>query len=348
MNRRLLLTLLIWLVVLALLAWVLNTVPLRDAAAVLGRLRLWQIAVIGVMNVGVVLLFSARWWLILRAQGYRIPYVALSGYRLAAFGVSYFTPGSQFGGEPLQVMFAHRRHHISIPTASASVAVEKLVELSANFSVLAMGVALTVVQSPAFDQTPGAAALGLAVGLLSLPVAALLALGLGYRPASWLLSILPAGVRQSQRAHRMLDGIIAAEAEAAGLLRAHPTTLAASSIASLLSLFAMMGETWLAVRFLGVEPGLIDLVAITTAARIGILAPSPGGLGTLEASQVWMFEALGFDPALGLSLALIVRVRDVLFGAAGLVWGSVMLGHRLSPRDLAPEADTPAPDAPPT
>ncbi len=82
------------------------------------------------------------------------------------------------------------------------------------------------------------------------------------------------------------------------------------------------------LRFLGLGLTLIQLVVILTAARIAFLLPLPGGIGTLEASQVLAFQALGFDPALGLSFSLAVRARDVLFGGIGLWWGGVLIGNR--------------------
>jgi uncharacterized membrane protein YbhN (UPF0104 family) len=64
------------------------------------------------------------------------------------------------------------------------------------------------------------------------------------------------------------------------------------------------------------------LVALTVA-RLAILFPLPGGLGVLEASQVFAMSTLGLEPAIGLSAALLIRLRDVLLGGAGLWWGGV-------------------------
>ena len=49
----------------------------------------------------VILAMTARWWIILRADNPGIPFWPLIRYRLAVFGLSYFTPGPQVGGEPL-------------------------------------------------------------------------------------------------------------------------------------------------------------------------------------------------------------------------------------------------------
>jgi len=58
------------------------------------------------------------------------------------------------------------------------------------------------------------------------------------------------------------------------------------------------------------------------------LMPMPGGLGALEASQALALGALGFGPAAGLSLALLIRARDLSFGALGLLLAGSLTGAR--------------------
>jgi glycosyltransferase 2 family protein len=326
-RRFRLLTLLIWIGALVLVAWVLRTVPLGEALAVIGRLRLWQIAVLLIGNGLLIVLFAVRWWVLLRGMGWRIPAGPLTIYRLAAFSISYFTPGSHFGGEPLQVYLLHKRHRVPTATAAASVALEKLIELVVNFSFLAVGIAATL-QSPIFagnaSADTGARVLGVSLALLALPLGFLAAVWMGHHPVSWLLSILPQRIGQSPRMVKLRNSITATEADAARLCREHPAAIIEALIASLLSWAALIGEMWLAVYFLGTTLTLMQIVAIMTAARLAILMPSPAAIGTLEAGQVWVFGVLGLDPALGLSLSLIVRARDVLFSVVGLWWGSVM------------------------
>ncbi len=97
---------------------------------------------------------------------------------------------------------------------------------------------------------------------------------------------------------------------------------------SLLSWGLLLSELWLAVRFLGPSLTWLQLIAILTAARVAFLLPLPGGLGTLEASQVLAFQAIGLDPAMGLSLSLVIRARDALFGGVGLWWSSLLVSSR--------------------
>ena len=85
----------------ALLWWAVRDIPIPEILATL--LRLSPIALLGLalVNVLILLLFTGRWWIVMRALGYRLPFLSLTVYRLAGFGISYFTPGPQVGGEPL-------------------------------------------------------------------------------------------------------------------------------------------------------------------------------------------------------------------------------------------------------
>ena len=140
MRRRRLVSIALWLVALALLLWVLRTVPLTAVFLSLQQLQLWQIGVLVLLNGLVLALLTGRWWLILWGLGYKLPFGLTMGHRLAAFGVSYFTPGPQFGGEPVQVLLVEKGHGVSRITAVSSVTLDKTLELLVKFSFLALGV----------------------------------------------------------------------------------------------------------------------------------------------------------------------------------------------------------------
>jgi uncharacterized membrane protein YbhN (UPF0104 family) len=87
---------------------------------------------------------------------------------------------------------------------------------------------------------------------------------------------------------------------------------------SILSWIAIIGEYWLALHFLGQSVTLAQTISALVAARFAMLLPMPGGLGTLEASQVLALGALGLNPAAGISLSLLIRIRDLSLSGLGL------------------------------
>jgi uncharacterized membrane protein YbhN (UPF0104 family) len=298
------------------------------AAAVWAQLRtltITDLMILALANVIVLATFSARWWILLRAQGYSVPYHKLMGYRLAAFAVSYFTPGPQIGGEPLQGYAVTSRHAVPAPASAAAVLLDKAFEMIAGFIFL-LGGLLFVVQPGLLPANVRGPLLGSGAGLLLLPAALIAALAAGRRPVSggWdAWATLWARLRGRRLATtytlgRAYQSVRAAEAQSSVLCRSHPLWWAAAIVATLLSWLAIMAEFWLMARILGLGLDFGQAMMALVAMRWAVLLPLPAGLGALEASLVLAAGALGIDPAAGLSMALLIRSRDLLLGLAGL------------------------------
>ena len=321
----------------ALLWLTLRSVPLAAVWAQLAQLRPEQLVLLLAANLLVLATFSVRWWLLLYAQGYTLPYHKLMEYRLAAFSVSYFTPGPHFGGEPLQIAPLTRRHAVPMPVALAALVLDKLFELIFNFTfvilggllVLEMGVGLA---GPAQPWTFAAFTL-----LLALPVAILAALAVGRHPLSaplaGALRLWQAITGRPQQgrpdsthsaAGHFVVNLRESEQLGSQLFRQRPALLAAAVAVSLASWAAMVAEFWLMTYVLGIELTLADAVVALLAARAASLLPLPAAVGALEASQALAMVSLGLPAAYGVSLALLIRARDVLFGRIGV---ALAVGH---------------------
>jgi uncharacterized protein (TIRG00374 family) len=310
-----------------LLAWTLRDLPFQEIGATLQRLSPWQLLALFTLNGFIFLLFSSRWWLILLAQGYRLPYLALSGYRLSAFSISYFTPGTQFGGEPLQVHWLQNRHAVPGPQALAAVTLDKLFEMMANFTFLALGLLLAFKDSQIAGNL-GPAALVLIAFLLVLPLAYLLALWSGHSPLTTLAARLPHRMVKHIGLQKALPWFAEGEQHMYSLIRHKPLTILTVLLLSGLVWALLLAEYWLSLSLLGVQADLIQTIAALTAARLAFLTPLPGGAGVLEASQVLAMQALGIHPAVGISLSLLIRARDISFGLLGLLWAGMLSRSR--------------------
>ncbi len=304
-----------WLLALLLLFLVLRNIPLTDILAVLRRLRSWEIAVLIGANALIVLLLSGRWWVLLGSLAFRLPYLRLSSYRLAAFSITYVTPGPQMGGEPLQVHLVRQHHGIPGATATASVALDKSLELLANFAFLTLG-AIVIARFQIDFQLDPAVLLALALGLLALPLTYLIASALDKRLFTALLGRWPQADR-SLRFQRVFRLVQQAEAQIATFYRQKPRALLLALLVAFITWAAMVAEYWLAAHFLGLPYTPWQAIAALTAARLAFLLPLPAGLGVLEASQAFAASALGFDPAAGAALALLIRARDVTLALLG-------------------------------
>ncbi|RCK71868.1 MAG: hypothetical protein ANABAC_2691 [Anaerolineae bacterium] len=315
-----LLTLLLLLLAGGLLVWTFARVHWSEVWLALRSLHLWQISIWMLVNLLILILLNLRWWFLLRLQGVKVPFFSIFIYRLAGFGLSYLTPGPQFGGEGWLVLLLRRRHGVSFMEGSISVAIDKLIELLANFSFLAFG--LLVSLQVGVPNTILSTVLTLPlIGLLSAPFLLFGLLAKGILPASWL-------AKRWQQPPRLLLKLLQvlsdAEQRSASLIRQKLWLLIAVYLYSLGIWLVLLGEFWLMLHFLGIDVGFRQTVFTLTAARLAFLTPLPGGLGALEAAQVAAVQGLGFSAALGLSLSLLQRGRDLLLASLGIAFGSLL------------------------
>jgi uncharacterized membrane protein YbhN (UPF0104 family) len=110
-----------------------------------------------------------------------------------------------------------------------------------------------------------------------------------------------------------------AERMAASFTRRRPGALLLALGFSTLAWAGMAAEYFLMASFLKADLSFEQTLAALTAALLAFLMPLPGGLGALEASQVYALQAMGYAPAVGISIALIMRGRDILNGVIGLL-----------------------------
>lgn len=325
-----------WAVAVLLFIWTLRSVGLAEAWGAVRALTLRAVGVLVAVNLAALLVFTLRWWVLLRGLGERIGFPRLVLYRLAGFGFAYFTPGPQVGGEPVQVLMLETRHGVARERAIASVLVDRTLEAVVNFGYLA---AASILLLRGQHVLLGGGALWMGIFFL-LPIAYLLLLAKGYQPVS---SGLEAARRVFGRGARWKDAleiVRVSEYEAGFFFRERRGHLSWSIAISFASWGIMLADYWLMAHYLGMSLSAYQLIAGLTAARLAYLMFLPAGLGVLEAGQVLAISAMGFPAALGISLSLLVRIRDVALGSAGLAWGLKALVPLAS---ASPSGDPPPP-----
>ena len=299
----------------SLLGWALRNAPLPQIWLALIRLQGWQIGVILVLNCMLYLLVTLRWWIIVHAQTPEIPFWPLVAVRVAVFGISYFTLGPQVGGEPLQVLALQRKYGLTYSRATASVLMDKLLEFLVNFLLLVIGLAAIFRAGLLAENGPRLIAiLVLLGGLLAWPLIHILLMYNHIHPLTFLMRALPAVTRKSKPA-RFLR---VSEWLAGTFCRRHPQALIKSVGVSMLAAAGMLLDYALMLAFLGIDLPFWRVVAGWTAGWLSFLAPLPGGLGALEASQVFALGFFGIPAAAAISVTLLMRARDLIIGGLGL------------------------------
>jgi uncharacterized protein (TIRG00374 family) len=334
------------------LVWLaVRNVQWRDVVIIFRQLNPRELVPILLLNLGVLFALSTRWWVLLRAFGFRLPFLRVMRYRTTVFAVGYLTPGPQIGGEVLAVYYP-TRHKVPTSVALAAASVDKTLELLGNFSFIAIGSFIVLVGQHLISEAD-LIALGLLSTLLLIPVAVLVAIWRGKHPISgfmvWVEGLLPSrwrrrvrqtpGIRRLPSMHRLEATVTHSEDLIAWLCREHPWTLLLAVAATLGAWACTLTEFWLVTRAL--ELLLTPAQAIGTLVLIyfAFTTPMPGGLGAVEAAILLAFTTFGFSPSQAVSLALFIRVRDLTEAAIGLLLGGVAWNKTQMP---APETATAA------
>jgi len=325
----------LWLPVPLLLYWALRDFRLEDTLSLLGRLAGFPLAALISVNLFFLLVLTARWGLILRGLGAPLPLPLLGWYRLGGFAVSYLTPGPQFGGEPVQLALAKRGSDLSYRTGSASLLLDKSLELTSNLTFLALGVWAILATGGlhhvdfAVSSAAGRWALVLVPALLlALPVVYLTASLSGRRPLSWLLGLLPRRLLESGRGARVGLAVASVEAQVSAFGRRRGRSLGFALGFFVLVWGTSLLEMWMALKFLGVPVRFYELLILMAGSRFAFLLPLPGALGALEATELSLFALLGFPPDAAWAFLVYIRARDLGLAAVGLLAVAIGAGRR--------------------
>ena len=309
---------LFWILLLAaLLYFALREAPLAEIWASIQQLQFWQVGLILSINTIFYMLATARWWIIVEAENKHVAYWPLLAIRVAVFGVSYFTLGPQVGGEALQILVLRQRYHLSYTHATAAVLMDKLLEFMVAFFLIAIGLTAMLKSGVLIENgAEFAGSLVLLFILIAWPPIHLYLLYKGRYPLTALVRALPF-VRSTAKPLRFLR---ASEHLASKFCQRHPRRLLTASSLSLLAGAGMLLDYAVMAMFVGIQLPFWKTIAGWMSGWMSLLMPLPGGLGAFEASQVFALGKFGYSAAVALSLALLIRGRDIFIGGIGILF----------------------------
>jgi glycosyltransferase 2 family protein len=266
--------------------------------------------------------FNTYGWELAFPRGERTVSVRrLLAARLAGDGVNYLTPSATVGGELLRVRLLGPTMPLGLRWAAVSAA--KIGQTVAQVVFVLLGCALVL---PRLLGTPTWAAAAAGVGaaaLATLTFGWLLRRGLwatlddvtgrlglrGRVPATW-----GTHGRDLDQALRRLGG-----------------WRLSASLACFVGGWAVgAAEIYLILAWLGDGVDWATALAIETGSVIidGILFFVPGKVGTQEGGKVVLFAGLGLDPARGLTVGVVRRIRELTYAGLGLAALGLLTARR--------------------
>jgi len=289
----------------------------NDPATIVGSIAAlsWRLAIVLCFPVSLVAVFDTLGWrcAFLREVRFRVLFAA----RLAGEAFNLTTPAA-LGGEAVKAWLL--RGHVPLDASLASVIVAKTTITIAQGIFLLLGVVVawsTLLQGSL-----------LFYGMLWLLALEALALSLFvlvqtrgmFGWAGRLLDRLGVGAVRGRSTLGRVDDALGQ------FYRTAPGRLALSIAFHFGAWFLGSLETWLILRFLGVEVSFATATVIEafgTAIKVATFL-IPASLGALEGGFLATFVALGLSAPAAISFSLVRRVREVVWIAIGLVVFALM------------------------
>jgi len=287
------------------------------AASVLDNLRLvgWGIVPI-VLQEGISCVTNTLGWLAAFPRPRPpIPFGQLLAARVSGDAVNYVTPTATLGGEFVRTRFLHGQ---ATGTALvASVAVAKLGQTIGQIAFVLVGLGIILDETP----LPDAIHYGLLAGLAALSAGAIVLLFVQRRGMFAPALRLAERLGMSARAPELMRRVQRLDEEIARI-HANENGAFALSVACFFGGWSMgVVEMYLILWFLGGR-GTVHrkmTIEVLSVAIDGMLFFVPFKAGTQEGGKVLIFTLLGLDPAKGLAVGILRRIRELTWATIGLL-----------------------------
>ncbi|HWV14995.1 MAG TPA: lysylphosphatidylglycerol synthase transmembrane domain-containing protein [Cellvibrio sp.] len=313
----------LWLFALAMLVLVAMHLPLATLLQLIAELSAGQWLCWILLNIAIILIAVQRWQVLIRLLQFPIGFSRLLAIRQAGQAISFITPGPQFGGEPLQVFWLWKRNGFALHSALLAVGLDRFYELWINFAVLLLSALLLLATRHASGDYWLEIIAMLCGLLLLLSLLVWLLLSQPQRLSNWLKPL----TRRWHQHPRLKNSEMHWQQLGSEIKRVVKTQKPGLLLAigwSLLGWVALLGELWLLLNFFSAEVSIADFLLIFVAMRLSFLLPLPGGIGTLEAAILWSCQSLGVETSAALGVIALMRLRDLVVLAAGLIfWRSL-------------------------
>lgn len=281
--------------------------------------------------------YTMRFKVILEAYGKKVPFWMLFRHTLAAFAVSYVTPFSRLGGEPIRIYMLKKEANVDYKTGSTAVILDKYVEVLGGVLYIIAGLilVLTLPQSP----------LSLKIILGSMALIMLLVLGSvyvrgkkdkGYFSSLFLLFRL----QKIKRIFPWLKIIKEIEVKMNKFFRYHKKNFLLSCFYYLVTALIHIILIKVLLLGLGFNFSLSRIILIIAAWGLLNSVPTPAGLGALEAGQSALFIFLEGNGSIGFAMTLILRAGYFVMIALGFIFLSQFSRRQMRKRSKYLKAKT--------
>ena len=257
-----------------------------------------------------------KWKFIVESHNIKVPFLSLFMYRIAGFGVSFLTPSSHVGGEPLRA-YLLTKHNVKFTKAFGSVIIDKAIELTLNGFFTVIFVTFIVISYSFNIYLKLFLLLNLFLIIFLISVFYWRTIhGTGF----FLFFYEMLRFDKFKLTKKIKKYIIDLDKNTIKLFYQSRAYFPLAFITHLVSWLLSLVEYQLILLMLGYKVNLITAFMIYAATGFAYVIPIPGALGVLEITQSLVAHISRLKPGVGFAVSFIVRGRDGLWTIIGITY----------------------------
>lgn len=267
------------------------------------------------------LCYTTAWKLIVQNQENNIPFWTLFRSKLAGEAINTLQPANFLGGDPMRVYLLRR--HSNITCLTASVVVDRTINSLAIVTTIFVGATVAFLTLPGL---PREVAIGVPIflGVTS----GLLAWLLTHQKRGLFVALFNFGKRLPILRHKidpLLPKLQELDQKVLQLYDKDSSHFWESLAFHIMGRLLGLVEIFLIGRVL--SPDFTFLIALFLATLAPVINACftfiPGALGILEGAYSGAIYLLGLDPAIGLTIQIVKRIRSLLWIGLGILFISL-------------------------
>jgi len=260
-----------------------------------------------------------RWVIILKSFKYNIPWGNLFLYKLAGYSVGYLSPQPHIGGEPIRALLL-KRHGIGFKEGISTVVIDKSMQMTTDLLFSIIGFILIALH---FSVSKGIEILAIIVILTFMFLLSYYFYSMIKKKPFFSAVLRIRFLKRIKTIKKIIKHVEDVENTIHTFYKDHMHYFIYVIFINLTLYVLMFLEYSTALRLFGFEPSIYIVLIIMGGVALSYMMPMPMAIGVLETSQVGALGMLKLDEKIGLSISILIRIKDLLrslIGASALAY----------------------------
>jgi len=304
----------------ALFIFTLKTVGLSQVKEALLLLDFWELILcLIVLSLGIVFIGALKWWIIMKTNTKKAPkFLKTLLIKWIGGSVSYLTPAALFGGEPVRFYILKRENDISSSSIVSSIILDKLTLVLVSSVYFFLGIFFLLIYLD-LSWLREIILFGFLFLIIFVFWSLLRAAGkVSLEKGLFVILMERLRLNKLKFVKRHQEKIFQTEKEIVGFFKMPKKIIFQVVFLAALEVAFVLGACWLIIFFMGQTLEISKLFAIKSIVDLSYIVPFPAALGSLEISQAFVFQVLGFGLVTGVAFSLILRGLNLIIAFFGL------------------------------